>query len=53
MRRLGIVALALIVVGLLIADLSNTPPNPYQAPDPLAWGSKDGASGAFCSFTGQ
>ncbi|MGB0957224.1 MAG: hypothetical protein ACPGUF_02025 [Litorivicinus sp.] len=53
MRRLGILGLLLIGLGLLVLDSTRTPPNPYTAPDPLAWGSSDGASGALCSFTGQ
>ena len=53
MRHRGILALGALVLVLVALDWSSTPPNPYQAPDPMAWGSADGASGALCSFTGQ
>ncbi len=50
-RRSGImiaVVFAVLVVGL---DWSlGVPPDPYRAPDPMAFGSMSGASGAFCSF---
>ena len=50
-RRSGImIALmfAVVVVGL---DWSlGVPPDPYRAPDPMAFGSMSGASGAICSF---
>ena len=50
-RRFGIlIALfsASMVVGL---DWSlGVAPNPYRAPDPMAFGSQSGASGAICTF---
>jgi len=50
-RRFGIVIAlvsALLVVGL---DWSfGVPPDPYRAPDPMAFGSQSGASGAICTF---
>ena len=50
-RRSGImiaVVLAVVVVGL--EWLLGVPPDPYRAPDPMAFGSMSGASGAICSF---
>ena len=50
-RRVGIVlslVFTLTVVGL---DWSlGSAPDPYRAPDPMALGSKSGASGAICTF---
>ena len=50
-RRSGIVmalAFTLLIVGL---DWSlGVAPDPYRAPDPMALGSKSGASGAICTF---
>lgn len=50
-RRFGIVIAlvsALLVVGF---DWSlGVPPDPYRAPDPMAFGSQSGASGAICTF---
>ena len=50
-RRSGIVmalASTLLIVGL---DWSlGVAPDPYRAPDPMALGSKSGASGAICTF---
>lgn len=44
----GLLLLGLVLIGL---DWQATPPDPYGAPDPLAWGSNQGASGALCSFS--
>lgn len=50
MRHIAIIGLIISVFSLVSLDAYSFPPNPYQAPDPIAWGSKDGASGALCSF---
>lgn len=50
MRHFAILGLMTLILGLIGLDAMRFPPNPYQAPDPLAWGSEDGASGALCSF---
>lgn len=50
-RRSGIMmalAFGAIIIGL---DWSlAVAPDPYRAPDPMALGSKSGASGAICTF---
>lgn len=38
----------LMIVGLLAFDQLTTPPNPWQAPPALAFGSGVAASGGFC-----
>ncbi|MBE9638208.1 hypothetical protein [Salipiger mangrovisoli] len=49
MTRTVTAALALaFVAALLVLDLARTPPNPYQAPALLAFGSGAAASGGFC-----
>ncbi|WP_193989083.1 MULTISPECIES: hypothetical protein [Roseobacteraceae] len=49
MTRSLTAALALTFVAALLAfDLASTPPNPYQAPALLAFGSGAVASGGFC-----
>lgn len=50
MRHIAIMWLLVLLIGLIGLDAYSFPPDPYQAPDPLALGSKDGASGALCSF---
>jgi len=50
-RRSGIVlAIGLIVAVIGLDWASGAAPDPYRAPDPIAWGSASGASGAICSF---
>ena len=50
-RRSGIVIALIFVVGVVGLDWSlSVPPDPYRAPDPMAFGSMSGASGAICSF---
>ncbi len=49
MTRSVTASLALaFVAALLVFDLVKTPPNPYQAPAILAFGSGSVASGGFC-----
>jgi hypothetical protein len=50
-RRFGI--LIALFSALLVAGLDwslGVAPNPYRAPDPMAFGSQSGASGAICTF---
>ena len=50
-RRSGIMIAAVFAVLVVGLDWSlGVPPDPYRAPDPMAFGSMSGASGAFCSF---
>ncbi len=50
-RRVGIIIAVSAVVFIVVFDwLLGTPPDPYRAPDPMAFGSTSGASGAICSF---
>lgn len=52
-RKHGIwIVLAALAV-FVVVDSVRTPPDPYAAPDPLVWGSTEGASGALCSLPGQ
>jgi hypothetical protein len=50
-RRFGIL-IALFSASLIVGlDWSlGVAPNPYRAPDPMAFGSQSGASGAICTF---
>ncbi|MFV0360364.1 hypothetical protein [Tropicimonas sp.] len=36
------------LAALLVFDLAHFPPNPYQAPAPIAFGSGAAATGGFC-----
>ena len=50
-RRSGIVIALIFVVGVVgLAWSLRVPPDPYGAPDPMAFGSISVASGAICSF---
>ena len=50
-RRFGIIIAICSSIGLVAFDWTlGMSPDPFQAPDPLALGSREGASGAICSF---
>ena len=50
-RRPGIVIALILVVVVVGIDWSiSVPLDPYRAPDPMAFGSMSGPSGAICSF---
>ena len=50
-RRFGIiVALLGVLWGVVIDWTLGVPPDPFRAPDPMAFGSTSGASGAICTF---
>lgn len=50
-RKTGIVlALSFVLAVVMVEVISGTAPDPFAAPDPMAWGSKDGGSGALCTF---
>lgn len=50
-RRAGILAVLSASLLIIILEWSTgTRPDPYLAPDPMALGSKSGASGAICAF---
>lgn len=50
-RRSGIAAAVFFVLLGIASDwMLGVAPNPYRAPDPIAWGSSSGASGAICTF---
>jgi len=50
-RRLGIVITLSCLLGLIVVEwVGGNPPDLFQAPDPMAWGSTEGASGAICTF---
>jgi hypothetical protein len=50
-RRTGIVIVFVCIFAVVSAEwLGGNPPDPYRAPDPMAFGSTSGASGAICSF---
>lgn len=51
-RRFGIILALLGVFGVVVIDWTlDVPPDPFRAPDPMAFGSISGASGAICTFT--
>ena len=50
-RQIGIITALTAIILVVALDWSlGTPPDPYRAPDPMAFGSISGASGAICSF---
>jgi hypothetical protein len=50
-RRFGIVITLSCLFSLVVVEwVGGNPPDPFQAPDPMALGSEEGASGAFCTF---
>ena len=50
-RRFGIIVALLGALGVVVIDWTlGAPPDPFQAPDPMAFGSTSGASGAICTF---
>jgi hypothetical protein len=50
-RRVGIVISLVFMLTVIGLDWSlGSAPDPYRAPDPMAFGSKSGASGAICTF---
>jgi hypothetical protein len=50
-RRTGIGLAILWMIIIVSGDwLLGAKPDPYRAPDPIAWGSASGASGAICTF---
>jgi hypothetical protein len=50
-RRYGILAALVMALSVVALDWSlGVSPDPYQAPDPMAFGSTSGASGAICTF---
>ena len=50
-RRVGIVISLVFMLTVIGLDWSlGSAPDPYRAPDPMALGSKSGASGAICTF---
>ena len=50
-RRVGIMMSLVFTLTVIGLDWSlGSSPDPYRAPDPMALGSKSGASGAICTF---
>lgn len=50
-RRVGIVGTLFALVLMLALEWSQgVTPDPFGAPDPIAWGSSQGGSGAICTF---
>ena len=50
-RRSGISGILIALSAVIFVEWSaGVQPDPYRAPDPMAFGSDSGASGAICSF---
>ena len=50
-RRSGISTILIALSAIIFVEWSTgVRPDPYRAPDPMAFGSDSGASGAICSF---
>lgn len=50
-RRHGILITIVCLFAVVGVEWAGgNPPDPFKAPDPMVWGSKEGASGAICTF---
>ena len=50
-RRSGISGILIALSAVIFVEwTAGVRPDPYRAPDPMAFGSDSGASGAICSF---